>query len=143
MVTSGKLILAMTTVSLLTSSIFSTAEAGDFHIRGTNPPWMTADRQVGGNDLKPRPGVVNPIRPNRPLLPGNAGRPGNGGNVTIINNHQHHHNHGAIAAAAIGGLALGAIAVAAASHQDECRYPVYSRRGRVIGYHWASCDYYD
>jgi len=144
MVTSGKLVLAVTTVSILASSIFSAAEAGDFHLPGqpAAPSWLPNGR-IGGNDLRPRPDVLRPIRPNLPNLPGNAGRPGNGGhpgNVTVINNH---HHHGAIAAAAIGGLALGAIAVAAASHQDDCRYPVYNRRGRIVGYRWAGCDYED
>jgi hypothetical protein len=173
MVTSGKLVLAVTTVSILASSIFSAAEAGDFHLPGqpAAPSWLPSGR-IGANDLRPRPDVLRPIRPNLPNLPGNAGRPGNGGqpgngtvttnpsinnpnlggnvdhpgngghpgNGTVINNH---HHHGAIAAAAIGGLALGAIAVAAASHQDDCRYPVYNRRGRIVGYRWADCDYED
>ncbi len=144
MVTSGKLVLAVTTVSILASSIFSAAEAGDFHLPGqpAAPSWLPSGR-IGANDLRPRQDVLRPIRPNLPNLPGNPGRPGNGGqpgNVTIVNNH---HHHGAIAAAAIGGLALGAIAVAAASHQDDCRYPVYNRRGRIVGYRWSSCDYED
>ncbi len=144
MVTSGKLVLAVTTVSILASSIFSAAEAGDFHLPGqpAAPSWLPSGR-IGANDLRPRQDVLRPIRPNLPNLPVNPGRPGNGGqpgNVTIVNNH---HHHGAIAAAAIGGLALGAIAVAAASHQDDCRYPVYNRRGRIVGYRWSSCDYED
>ena len=144
MVTSGKLVLAVTTVSILASSIFSAAEAGDFHLPGqpAAPSWLPSGR-IGANDLRPRQDVLRPIRPNLPNLPGTPGRPGNGGqpgNVTIVNNH---HHHGAIAAAAIGGLALGAIAVAAASHQDDCRYPVYNRRGRIVGYRWSSCDYED
>ena len=138
MVTSGKLVLAVTTVSILASSIFSAAEAGDFHLPGqpAAPSWLPSGR-LGANVLQPRPDVLKPIKPNFPNLGGNGGHPGN---VTVINNH---HHHGAIAAAAIGGLALGAIAVAAASHQDDCRYPVYNRRGRIVGYRWADCDYED
>ena len=161
MVTSGKLVLAVTTVSILASSIFSAAEAGDFHLPGqpAAPSWLPSGR-LGANVLQPRPDVLKPIKPNFPNLGGNGGHPGNGtvitnpninnpnlggngghpGNVTVINNH---HHHGAIAAAAIGGLALGAIAVAASSHQDDCRYPVYNRRGRIVGYRWAGCDYED
>jgi len=143
---SAKLVLTVTTVSLLASSIFTVAQAGDFILPGqaAAPHWLPNGR-IGGNDLRPRPDILRPLRPNLPNLPGNIGRPGGGGqpgNVGIINNHHHHYyDHGAIAAAAIGGLALGAVAATAASHHDVCRYPVYNRRGHLVGYRRADCDY--
>lgn len=133
----GIISVAMTSIFLM-SSTSSAVHAGDFNLRGqpAAPDWLKP-RGIGANDLRPRPGVIQPLRPNFPVLPGGGGggRPGNG-----VGGIHHPHPGGAIAAAAIGGLAIGAIAASAAAHRDYCQIAVYNRRGHFVGYRAGSCD---